>query len=194
MAAFSTKQSIDDYRQKLVVSLAQHLNKPWPEFWPQWTSCNLRIHHSHRGILLSIEEVIEQAELDRENELHSACMIENISCQWAVELGAAWSTPVDFFVEYLKAMDAETSTNTLEYACAPGSPGCLECSQNDGWATVRGVVDYGLQGHDSSFEELSGPSIRSSGRTSEGRHVQDTRVSCFKVHGKLGQSRSSIHV
>lgn len=184
----SADGNVDRYRCDLEAAAAQQLERPWPDCWPTWTSRDLRNHHSRRRAMISPVEAIEQAKIDRSDSMHSACMIENISMEWAVELGAAWDIPVDFFMEYLKPMNSEGEMRMIDSGGIPGEPGGVQSTRGDRWATIRGVVDYGLLGEKSRFDKLSGSSIRTSGRTAAGRQVQDTRMSCFKVHEKLGTS------
>lgn len=178
---------MDEYRRKLEACAATELGKPWPSCWPKWTSPNLQIHHSQRGALIDAEEAIAQAEVDRLSPMKTTCMIENISPEWAVEFGVAWNIPAEFFMEYLKAPEAELSKRTFNEARLPGSSGGLTSTRGgSNWATLRGVIDFGQRNPSHVEDILDEDTIRLESFSAPGRLLQHTNVSVFSVHDKFG--------
>lgn len=183
---------MDDYERELRAAVAKELERPWERCWPKWSSRNLHIHHSQDGAMFSTQELIEQAEFDRTSITKAVCMIENISAEWAVHLGAAWNIPMEFFIEYLKAPDPDLCKRSFNEARLPGSSGGLRSSRGGvNWVTMRGIVDFGQHSDASQEEDADDGSIRLEGHTGPGRLLQHTNVSIFSVHCKLGERAPS---
>lgn len=177
----------DEYRHELKTCASRQLERPWPSCWPKWTSRNLQICHSGRGALFSAKDAIAQAEVDRLSPTKATCMIENISPEWAVELGVAWNIPVEFFMEYLKAPEAGLSKRTFNEARLPGSSGGLQSTRGGpNWVTLRGVIDFGQRNLSQEEDVSDEDSIRLESYTGPGRMLQHTNVSVFSVHDKFG--------
>lgn len=179
---------MEEYERELRAAVARELERPWERCWPTWSSQNLRIHHSQDGALFSAEDAVEQAELDRNGTTKAICMIENISAEWAVQLGEAWNIPVGFFIEYLKAPHPDLCKRSFIEARLPGSSGGLRLSRGGAnWVTMRGIMDFGQRSDDSLEEDADDKSIRLEGHTGPGRLLQHTNISIFSVHNNLGR-------
>lgn len=183
---------MEQYRLQLRNGASISLERPWPRCWPRWPCEHLQIHHTQRGALLSAEEAIQQAVVDRVGTTKAICVIENISEECAVQLGVVWNIPVDFFLEYLKAPEAELSKRMIHEARLPGTSGAL-CSDRGGeqWMTLRGVVDFGQLPWGDLDTETDEDTIRLEGRSDSGRYFQTTNFPVFSVHDKLGTYHTS---
>lgn len=137
--------------------------------------------------MLNAAEIITQADADSDSHDHAVVMIENITADWAVELGAAWNIPVQFFVEYLSGLDKEASNLSLYHNRLPGDPGGLASLCNHPWAVVRGVVDYGQCPSNLSSEQLPHTGPRKSGESSAGRFLEHTNIAHLRVRENLGE-------
>ena len=159
---------------------------PSPLCWPQRRGEDLRIHHSSVDTLKTAAELIEQAAMDLNSTHPAVCVIEDVSAEWAAELGVAWTIPVQFFVEHLTGPNVETDDHMLRDNRPWGLPDGLHSTTGNCWATMRGIVEYGPS-PGSTVMEMQSISVRRSGCTPSGRFWQHTNVSWYKVHEKLGE-------
>lgn len=90
-----------------------------------------------------------------------ACVVENISLPWCVQLGAALQLDPRFFVEVVRPVDNKAAENSLKIGLAPGTYKELQSSQKSkNWWTIRGFVDLGLPEKELKEEDLVGFSRR----------------------------------
>lgn len=113
-------------------------------------------------------------------------MMQNISPEWAVQLGYEWQIPVELFIEYLKAPDPELIEVTFSGMRVAGSSERLRSTRGGvDLVTMRGVMDFVEDDRNSMTRDTSDVSIRI--KTDDGRGMlrQHTNVSYSKVHSYL---------
>lgn len=174
------------YRQRLEHLVEQQLENKWSSYWPEWTDSAVQIHHSQRGQLSTIDELLLQATVDLQGTTQHFCAVESITADWAAELGVAWNIEPQFFIEYLRGPDRQCRQSSFAKAQVPGSAEGLRSTHGgQEWDTMRGVIDYGKRQRDPHQINIRSTYLRDWGVTEDGRCIWHTNISFYRVHERL---------